>query len=74
MITREQIEKHCENGLLWAKLDRDYQSRHLDYILPAGTIVQVGLYKRYIGDLYLDGMYIDGCFPYDAATLLETDE
>jgi len=70
MITKEQIEKHCKSGLLWATLDRDYKS-YLDYILPAGTIVQVELYKRYSGNLRLNGRYIDFDFPYDAATLLE---
>lgn len=77
MITREQIEKHCDtepySKLLFATLDYDYQVEDKDYIIPAKTIVQVCLYVDNIADMYVNNEWITCSFPYDAATLLEDE-
>lgn len=78
MITKEQIIKktlenendHSYSKLLFATLDHDYQVKN-EYTAPAGTIVQIRLYRTTLADLYINGAYITGMFPYDAATLLE---
>lgn len=75
MITKEQREKHYirdELNLQYARLTQDYKAPGLDYVLPAGTIVQLDLYPGDEPfDLYVGVFLVDINFPYDAAELLE---
>lgn len=71
MITREQRVKYDLGYKLnpqWAVLDVGYYVSHMDCTIPAGTIVQVELYKNDLADLYVNGECITNKFPYDAAT------
>lgn len=82
MITKKQIKKYCKQNedsrLLAATLDYDYQvpTTLLEegYTVPAGTIVEVRLYTKYRADLHINGVLMTKQLPYDAATLLETEE
>lgn len=77
MITKEQIDKYCEQNnthyskLLFATLDHDYRVEDEKYTISARTIVQVRLYIYALADLYVNNEYITHMFPYDAVTLLE---